>query len=131
MFDNISQRDELLSYMRDGHRDAYGHRPSADTRARWDAMSYTELQIEADEISNDVGHSIEIEERAHDDAEVRFENHINDMIAAYGVSRETAIRWDMEAEGVTEDDVAFYGMDHYAYIKGLRFNYFKKQEQAA
>lgn len=108
----------------DLHKDAYGFRPSQGTWARWKAMSEAELTAEWDRLCRDLDAEVDRENAAFAAAEVAFEAHIAKLTADYGISRETAIRWDMDAMGIDAEDTQFYGMDWYGHHHGLRMNYF-------
>lgn len=113
--------DSLFS---DAHKDAYGFRPSQYTYQAWYAMSEAELVAERDSLYAAVEASIEEDRRAHQCAATRFEAMLAKSMADHGIDRATAIRWDMDAEGISERDVAAYGMDWYAYHHGLKYGYF-------
>jgi hypothetical protein len=52
-----------------------------------------------------------------------FEAGIEKCMADHGINRETAIRWDIDARGLTED-VSHYGLEYYATECDLPFGYF-------
>ena len=125
LLSEISQRDEMLQYLYEAHRDAYNHRPLPSTIAAWKAMSDIELSRECDIMSNDVHNAIEDQRQQESNAAIIFESHITKMMNDHNIDRETAIRWDIDALGITED-VKHYGMDYYAHHHGLYYLYFFK-----
>jgi hypothetical protein len=93
-------------------------------------MTIEELRAEADSLSEAVGRAIDEEREREKFAAARFETHISEIIASGAKDRETAIRWDMDALGVTQEEIDFYGMDWYGYHHGLAHHYFEKKEEA-
>lgn len=121
---DVSVRDSLLAYISDAHKDAYGFRPSSSWE-RYKEMSIEDLRKEADHLSEAVGEAIDLENQQKQVAIDRFEAMISKMMTDFGIDRETAIRWDIDAM-----DVGPYGMDYYAYKHGLPYNYFETAEAA-
>lgn len=52
-----------------------------------------------------------------------FEAEIAKSMADHNIDRDTAIRWDVDARGLTED-VEHYGLEYYANERGLPGGYF-------
>lgn len=105
------------SILSDMFKDAYGFRPRGDTWARYQAMNAAELdaavermqaKIESDETQRIEG------ERA---AAHAFEQLVAATIAQGAKTREIAIRWLMDAEGVDGDT------SYFEYKMGLAYNY--------
>jgi hypothetical protein len=96
--------DRLFSDM---HKDAYGFRPSHSTWQAWALMTDAQLDIEQERLQRAVDESIDNDARAQRAAAVKFEAAIADIMAVGNVSRETAIRWNMDAVGA-EDDIGYY-----------------------
>jgi hypothetical protein len=71
----------------------------------------------------DIESSIEAETANEAANAVAFEAHIGKLMADFGIDRETAIRWDIQALGITED-VQVFGMCVYGYEHGLPYGYF-------
>lgn len=108
------KRDSLISYISDGHKDAYGFRPR---HYDWDAMSMAELEALADDISNEVTREIEREEARKVEAVANFQGFINEMISWGAKDRSTALRW------LTENET-FYNIqdvEHWVYNQGILF----------
>jgi len=116
-----SKRDELMSYISDAHKDAYGFRPSSDSRSYYARMSIAELEAEADKLSLAVGEAIKEEDaqRARN-AEI-FEARIASIIEAGAGDRATAIRWDRESH---DDLHVLEDIGYYCYKNGLSYSYF-------
>jgi len=123
MFAEMSERDTLLSYLSDAHKDAYGCRPSQDQRERYSKMSLVELHKEADHLSEMVAIAIRDEEEIQDANAEAFEARVADALATGAGDRDTAIRWIIDSEDLAED-VAVYGTSYMEHRFGLKFGYF-------
>ena len=108
----------------DMHKDAYGFRPSPEQWERWNTMNNAQLDAEEADLQEAIQIAIREEAEAEAGAVVAFEAHITKLIADFGIDRATAIRWDLEAVGLTED-VKAYGMSAYAFEYGLPYGYFE------
>lgn len=117
------QRQSLLTFIYEGTQDAHNYRPDMSL---FEGLTLSALKAHADKISDAVFDAIQREKAEKVDAAERFEAHIGKMMADHNIDRETAIRWDMDALGITEDDIQFYGMDYYCFRHGLEYGYFPK-----
>ena len=102
---NVSDRDDLISYISDGYKDAHGFRPRHFNFA---SMSMEELEKLADRVEQDVRESMEEEEAADARAKADFEAQIESFIANGAADRETAIRWMLDAVGLSDERDAEY-----------------------
>lgn len=118
----LTHRDELLSFISDAHKGAYGFRPR--DWSRYMGMTDDELNKVADYLSEQVALEIEREELAYAESAYRFEQHIATLMSDHNIDRGTAIRWDMDAIGMDQEELEFYGMSYYAWRHGLRTTYF-------
>ena len=82
---NITERDELASYISDSYKSLYGHRPRFFD---WEVMSIEALRSEADRMSD------EIEYEIHRDR-VEMERNL-DSFLQYAPTQEVAKRWIQE-----------------------------------
>ena len=109
------EREDLISYIHDGHKDAYGFR---NRGYDFDSMTLAELKAEADRISEAVAEEnkrIDAMNKANID---EFESLVTKYIPMAG-SRKSAIRWILESEGLTDElDVGYI-----QYALGLPYNY--------
>ena len=93
------ERDELATYIYDAHKDAFGVK---GRHYDFEAMSLQELKDEADYISRSVKEQMEIEAQMEKEAIERFESSVKEYEGMAG-SREDAIRWLIQAEGLDEE----------------------------
>ena len=112
-----------FGFLSDTYKDAYGFRPSADTRAHWATLSLAEIAALEAQLCRDVAASIADERAAEARAVTAFEAEVAALVTNQGVDHATAIRWLVQAEGA-ERDVAGYGMSYFAWLRGLPPSYF-------
>lgn len=96
----MNYRDELFSIFSDAYKDAYGIRPNLKDYAHFTDEA---LREEINYISNIVFAAYEQQEQ---DA-LRFEKHITDMLSFGANSREDAIRWILDSEGLLGEEPAY------------------------
>ena len=106
--------DSLFSDM---HKDAFGSRPGQGSYARWYAMSEAELIAERDYLAEAIEREMDRELAAKKRAAERFEAEIAATIAHGAADRATAIRWLMDAEGISDD------VEHFEWAMGIDFGY--------
>lgn len=84
------ERDSLISYISDAHKDAYGFRPRGYNYSEW---SMAQLQEEADRMSDAVTDAIREREFTDAQAVEALEARIADLLDMGASDRDTAIRW--------------------------------------
>ena len=89
------ERQSLISYISDAHKDAYGFRPRGYNYAEW---TIADLEAEADRLSEAVTRAIEAEEVEQNRAVEAFEQAVQNTIAMGAGNRATALRWLTDAE---------------------------------
>ena len=107
------ERDQLINFIHDGHKDAYGFR---NRGYDFDSMSMAELEAEADRISD----AIEAENKRMDEMYARNTAEFEKQVAKYlemAGSREAAIRWILQAEGLEKE----YDAGYICYSLGLPY----------
>lgn len=105
MEDRAIYDENILS---DLHKDALGYRPSGDYWSYWKALTVAQKNKEwnhlCDTLEEEHKRMLEENERARKE----WSAYIQGIADANGVSRETAIRWDMQAlldeGGMSEDE---------------------------
>ena len=102
---NDDERNDLLSFYSDAHKDAYGYRPRD-----WATImlkSTDELRSDINQFQFESNLQEECERDREEQAKQRWTAHIEGIMRDNGVNRATALRWDMEAMDAS-DDVGFY-----------------------
>ena len=115
------ERDELATYIYEGHKDAFGVK---GRHYNFEAMSLEELKAEADYISRSVKEQMELEEQMEKEAIERFEEAVTKYEAMGAGSREDAVRWLLQAEGLDKEHDAGY----ICYSLGLPYSMDKEFE---
>ena len=108
-----TERESLLSFYSDAHKDAYGFRPRD-----WETIrnkSTEELRADIENFAQEMELEEEIQMREQAEQKARWNAHIEGIMRDNGVDRGTALRWDMEAMDVGPD-VGFY-----CYLWGLNY----------
>jgi hypothetical protein len=103
-----TDRHAIADAISDLSKSAQGFR----TRINPDAMTDAELQAEIEYWQAESERAVNEEQEAFANAKVRFDAHIAGLMSAHAIDYETAVRWDMQAEGCRE-------IDAYLYEKGL------------
>tara|TARA_B100000900_G_scaffold413160_1_gene436538 strand:- start:2495 stop:3007 length:513 start_codon:yes stop_codon:yes gene_type:complete len=98
------ERSELEEYIYDAHKTAFGCK---GRHYKFSEMSLQELKDEADYISKACDEQMELEAKMEKEAIERFETSIKEYLPMAG-SREDAIRWILQAEGLDKEWDAGY-----------------------
>ena len=108
------KRYQLVSYISDAHKDAYGFRPRGYD---FDRMTMDQLKEWADELSAEVAREIEREDARKADAVAEFKALVQSTIEMGAGDEETAIRW------LTSDEEFYHEQDveHWVYNQGILF----------
>ena len=93
------ERDELATYIYDAHKTAFGCK---GRHYDFDSMSLEELKAEADYISKACDEQMALEAKMEKEAVERFEASVAEYQKMAG-SREDAIRWVLQAEGLEDE----------------------------
>lgn len=125
----VEDKEDFWGYMRDAAKDAFGTRSAAGDKAAFFALSDADIDSEIQYMSDAVGRAIREDEERQADAAVRFEALVAETIQSGAADRETALRWIIDAEGLT-DDISFYGMGIVCHQFGLSYSYFGVKEMA-
>jgi len=112
-WDDLSEREQLLIYISDVHKDAYGFRP----RGRYgDDWTVEELKEELDRLVDYANEVHEQEQIAAEKAADAFDEQIIAVQASGAGNREQAIKWLVEA-----DEDALWDIEHYVWKQGFLF----------
>ena len=115
------ERDELATYIYDAHKDAFGVK---GRHYNFEAMSLEDLRSEADYISRMVKEQMELEAEMEREAMRSFEEAVTKYEAMGAGSRENAIRWLLQAEGIDKE----HDPSYICYHLGLPYSMAKKFE---
>ena len=111
---------ELIGYISDAHKDAYGFRPHG--QYNFNEMTLGELEYIADELSNAVNDTIEREAVEQRLSITEFEQRLTDLLSCGAKDRKAALKWlwDVEDdESMTNGYFEFINNLPYGYIEGV------------
>ena len=116
-WEEMSDVEQLHTIWWDAYKDAFGFRPRNVAVSHFTAEDFQhEITYLGTEIERNEARRREDEKAAA----VDFEARIGEMIALGAKTRETALRWIMEADECQGD------WEYLCYKNGLPFDYFKK-----
>ena len=119
------ERDELITYIWDGYKSAYGFRPRG--QYDFDSMSLAELEAEADRIEKDIEAGLE-QDRAREKANIEnLESRIKSNIDMGAGDRQTAVRWILQAEDLINE----YDIDYINFSLGIPYGHMKDEFKLA
>jgi hypothetical protein len=104
----------------DLHKDARGFRPGQSWWQMWNALGDAEKQNVWDALCDELDNAMAAERDAYARAEIDFHQRVQGMMLVGAADELTAIRWILEAEQLTEYDLA-YGSDYVAFHFGLPY----------
>lgn len=108
-----TERESLLSFYSDAHKDARGFRPTDWETIR--SKSTAELRADIEHFAEEMKLEEEIQMREQAEQQELWWKHIEGIMQDNGVDRGTALRWDMEAMDAL-GDIGFY-----CFLWGLNF----------
>lgn len=111
-----THREELMDYISDAHKDAYGFRPRG---YNYPEMTDAELEAEAASLSEAVNREITRERVEEAKCREAWEASVSDTIKLGAADRETAVRWLLDAEGLLEECSEGYAN----YTLGVGYDY--------
>ena len=111
-WDELTEKEQLLQYISDTYKSAYGHRP----RGFYDDWSVEDLKVELDRLVDYANKVYEEEQIAAEKAADAFDEQILAVQASGAGNREQAIKWLVEA-----DEDALYDIEHFVYKQGFLF----------
>tara|TARA_B100001093_G_scaffold178464_1_gene171051 strand:+ start:1236 stop:1637 length:402 start_codon:yes stop_codon:yes gene_type:complete len=110
-WDQLSEKEQLLQYISDEYKRAYGLRP----RGKYDHLSVEELKAELDRLNAYANEQYELEQaQAEQDAD-EFDARVEYIIESGAGSRAKALQWILEA------DEADFDMEFFVYKQGFLF----------
>ena len=111
-WDDLSEREQLLIYISDTYKSAYGVRP----RGMYDDWSVEDLKVELDRLVDYANEVYEEEQIAAEKAADAFDEQILAVQASGAGNREQAIKWLVEA-----DEDALWDIEHFVWKQGFLF----------
>ena len=103
-WNDLSERDQLLTYISDTHKDAYGFRP----RGLYNDMSVPQLKVELDRLCEAASEEAERIHNVEKQSWLDLKSHYADLVNMGAKDFRQALAWDMQAEDVESWDFGFY-----------------------
>ena len=104
-WDQLSEKEQLLQYISDAHKDAYGFRPRGQYGDDW---SVEELRVELDRLCDYANEVYELEKAREVERLEEFEAHLVKLQEHGAENRMQALRWVIEADRDAQTDPGFF-----------------------
>tara|TARA_B100000131_G_scaffold96173_1_gene93195 strand:- start:4347 stop:4721 length:375 start_codon:yes stop_codon:yes gene_type:complete len=111
-WEQLTEREQLLTYISDCYKDAYGMRP----RFSYDDYSVAELKVELDRLVEIANAQYEEEQRMQAQNWKDLHTHFAGLVNIGAKDFRQALIWDMDAEEVGGD------FDYYCFKKGVSYS---------
>ena len=115
-WEQLTEREQLLTYISDVHKDAYGFRP----RGSYDNYSVVELKAELDRLCEIAEEEYKRQQELEAEAYKALHKHLADLVSIGARDFKQALAWDIKAEDCEHDGFIDYGF--YCYKKGIAYN---------
>ena len=112
-WNELSERDQLLTYISDTHKEAYGFRPRGD----YSGMSVQELSDWLDRLYEEAAEEAERIQNIEKESWNELKSHLANLVNMGAKDFRQALAWDMQAEDVESWDFGFY-----CYHKGIAYS---------
>ena len=114
-WDDLSERDQLLTYISDTHKDAYGFRP----RGLYNDMSVQELKVELDRLYEAASEEADRIQNLEKESWKELKSHLANLVNMGAKDFRQALDWDMQAEDCVHEGFKDYGF--YCYNKRIAY----------
>ena len=114
-WEDLSERDQLLTYISDTHKDAYGFRPRGD----YSEMSVQELKDWLDRLYVDASEEAERVHNLEKESWKELKSHLANLVNMGAKDFRQALDWDMQAEDCVHEGFKDYGF--YCYNKRIAY----------
>ena len=115
-WEQLTEREQLLTYISDVHKDAYGFRP----RGSYDNYSVVELKAELDRLCEIAEEEYKRQQELEAEAYKALHKHLADLVSIGARDFKQALAWDIQAEECEHDGFVDFGF--YCYKKGIAYN---------
>ena len=114
-WEDLSERDQLLTYISDTHKDAYGFRP----RGLYNDMSVQELKVELDRLYEAASEEADRIQNLEKESWKELKSHLANLVNMGAKDFRQALEWDMQAENCVHEGFNDYGF--YCYNKRIAY----------
>ena len=114
-WEQLTEREQLLTYISDVHKDAYGFRP----RGSYNDYSVVELKEELDRLCEIAEEEYKQQQIMEAENYKALHKHFADLVDMGAENFKQALAWDVQAGECEYDGYVDYGF--YTYKKGLAY----------
>jgi hypothetical protein len=114
-WEELSEKEQLLTYISDVHKDAYGFRP----RGTYNDWSVPELKKELDSLCEAANEEAKRIETMENESWVELKEHFTNLVNMGAKDFRQALEWDMQAEDCVHEGWKDYGF--YCYSKRIAY----------
>ena len=115
-WEDLSEKEQLLTYISDVHKDAYGFRP----RGTYNDWSVPELKEELDRLCEAASEEADRIHNLEKRSWLALKSHYANLVDMGAKDFRQALDWDMQAEDCVQDGYRDYGF--YCYHKNIAYN---------
>ena len=115
-WNELSEKEQLLQYISDEHKSAYGFRPRGD----WTDWSVVELRAELDRLHEAAEEAYKQQQALEAENYKALHKHFADLVNMGAKNFKQALAWDIQAEECEYEGYIDYGF--YCYKKGIAYN---------
>ena len=116
-WDDLTEKEQLLTYISDVHKDAYGFRP----RSGYSDMSVPELKVELDRLCDEASEEADRIDRLQIQNWQDLKNHYASLVNMGAKDFRQALEWDMHAEDCIYEG-GYMDFCMYCYSKGIKYS---------
>ena len=114
-WEELSEKEQLLTYISDTHKDAYGFRP----RGLYNDMSVQELKVELDRLYEAASEEADRIQNLEKESWKELKSHLANLVDMGAKDFRQALEWDMQAEDCVHEGFNDYGF--YCYNKRIAY----------
>ena len=114
-WEELSEKEQLLTYISDTHKDAYGFRP----RGLYNDMSVQELKVELDRLYEAASEEADRIQNLEKESWKELKSHLANLVNMGAKDFRQALEWDMQAEDCVHEGFNDYGF--YCYNKRIAY----------
>ena len=115
-WNELSERDQLLTYISDTHKEAYGFRPRGD----YSGMSVQELSDWLDRLYEEAAEEAERIQNIEKESWNELKSHLANLVNMGAKDFRQALHWDMQAEDCVHEGFKDFGF--YCYHKRVSYS---------
>ena len=116
-WDDLTEKEQLLTLISDCHKDARGFRP----RGIYNDLSVEELKSVLDDLVVEANEAYEYQQKLENENYRELHKHFSNLVNMGAKDFRQALDWDMQAEDCVHDE-GFQDFGFYCYKKGIAYS---------